>query len=68
MAGTPPWFEAAFAALEAIVAGRATDDSWTAEYAELFPNAEFVVQPQAGHYPWLDDADRSVATTAAFRG
>jgi proline iminopeptidase len=134
-----PWFEAAFAALEAIVAGHATDDSWTAiepffhgrwdaaaqahqaaddtqrnkeavaafgadgafdpqatraalaafgapvlllageidlntipsvvaEYAELFPNAEFVVQPQAGHYPWLDDADRFVATTAAFLG
>jgi proline iminopeptidase len=134
-----PWFEAAFTALEAIVAGHATDDSWTAiepffhgrwdaaaqahqaaddtqrnkeavaafgadgafdpqatraalaafgapvlllageidlntipsvvaEYAELFPNAEFVVQPQAGHYPWLDDADRFVATTAAFLG
>ena len=134
-----PWFEAAFAALEAIVAGHATDDRWkaiepffhgrwdaaaqahqaaddtqrnteavaafgaegafdlqatraalatfgapvlllggdtdlntipsvVAEYAELFPNAEFVVQPQAGHYPWLDDADRFVATTAAFLG
>ena len=134
-----PWFEAAFAALEAIVAGHATDDSWkaiepffhgrwdaaaqahqaaddtqrnteavaafgaegafdpqatraalatfgapvlllggdtdlntipsvVAEYAELFPNAEFVVQPQAGHYPWLDDADRFVATTATFLG
>jgi proline iminopeptidase len=134
-----PWFEAAFAALEAIVADHATDDSWkaiepffygrwdaaaqahqaaddtqrnkeavaafgadgafdpqatraalaafgapvlllggdidlntipsvVAEYADLFPNAEFVVQPQAGHYPWLDDADRFVATTATFLG
>lgn len=134
-----PWFPAAFAALEAIVAGHATDDSWkaidpffygrwdaaarahqaaqeghrndeaaaafgaqgaydpdatrtalaafgapvlllagevdlnsipsaVAEFAELFPHAEFVVQPAAGHSPWLDDADRFVATTAAFLG
>jgi proline iminopeptidase len=134
-----PWFAAAFAALEAIVAGHATDDNWkaidpffygrwdataqahqaaqnghrnieaaaafgaegafdpdatraalaafnapvlllagetdlntipsvVAEYAELFPNAELVVQPQAGHYLWLDDADQFVATTAAFLG
>ena len=26
-----------------------------AEYAGLFPNAELVVQPAAGHFPWLDD-------------
>ncbi|GAA2641090.1 MULTISPECIES: alpha/beta fold hydrolase [Streptomyces] len=38
----------------------------TAEFAELFPDATFVVQRGAGHYPWLDDADRFVATTAAF--
>jgi proline iminopeptidase len=134
-----PWFPAAFAALEAIVAGAATADSWTAvapfshgrwdeaarahqaaadarmdpevvaafgaegafdpdavraalarftgpvlllagevdpgappatvaEYADLFPNAELVVQPRAGHHPWLDDADRFVRTTAAFLG
>jgi len=134
-----PWFPAAFAALEAIVAGEATDDSWQAitpfsygrwdeaaqahqaaedeqknmevvtafgaegafdpdatrtalarfappmlllagevdlgappramaEFAALFPNAELVVQAGAGHYPWLDDADRFVATTAAFLG
>lgn len=132
-----PWFAPALAALEAIVAGEATGDSWTAidpffygrwdaaaqahlaaqdgrrndeaaaafgaegafdpvatraalatfdapvlllagevdlnsipgvvaEFAELLPNAELVVQPGAGHYPWLDDADRFVATTAAF--
>jgi proline iminopeptidase len=134
-----PWFGAAFAALETIVAGNATDDSWkaidpffygrwdaaaqahqaaqdghrnqqaaaafgaegafdpeatraalaafdapvlllagevdlntipsvVAEFAELFPNAELVVQPGAGHFPWLDDADRFVATTATFLG
>ncbi|WP_416961124.1 alpha/beta fold hydrolase [Streptomyces sp. Agncl-13] len=32
-----------------------------AEYAELFPNAEFQVQSGAGHMPWLDDAGRFVA-------
>ncbi len=37
-----------------------------AEYAELFPNAEFVIQPGAGHFPWLDDPDRFVAATATF--
>jgi proline iminopeptidase len=134
-----PWFEAAFAALEEIVAGNATDDSWTAiepffygrwdaaarahqaaqeghrneaaaaaygadgvfdpgstraalatfdapvllvagavdlnsipsvvaEFAELFPNAELAVQPGAGHFPWLDDADRFIATVATFLG
>jgi proline iminopeptidase len=134
-----PWFEAAFAALEGIMAGNATDDRWkaiepffygrwdtaaqahqaaqdghrneeaaaafgaegafdpqatrvalaafnapvlllagevdlntipsvVAEFAGLFPNAELVVQPEAGHYPWLDDADRFVAATATFLG
>lgn len=37
-----------------------------AEIAELFPNARLVVQPAAGHYPWLDDADTFVTTIAAF--
>lgn len=37
-----------------------------AEFAGLFPDARLAVQPGAGHYPWLDDADRFVATTAAF--
>jgi proline iminopeptidase len=134
-----PWFPAAFAALEAILAGRATDDTWkaidpffygrwdaaarahqaaqdghrnaeaaaafgadgaydpaatraalaafeppvlllagevdlnsvpgvVAEFAGLFPNAEFVVQPGAGHFPWLDDAGRFVTATATFLG
>ncbi|MFD4414241.1 alpha/beta fold hydrolase [Streptomyces sp. NPDC058246] len=39
-----------------------------AEFATLFPHATLVVQPRAGHYPWLDDADQFVATTAAFLG
>jgi pimeloyl-ACP methyl ester carboxylesterase len=40
----------------------------TAEFAGLFPGATLVVQPGAGHYPWLDDADRFLATVAAFLG
>ena len=134
-----PWFPGAYAALEAITAGRATDDSWQAiapflygrwderaqahraaedvqrnnkaaaaygaegafdpdgtraalarleapvlllagevdlnsppgpvtELAGLFPNARLTVQPGAGHFPWLDDADLFVATAAAFLG
>ncbi|WP_391858972.1 hypothetical protein [Streptomyces rhizosphaerihabitans] len=38
------------------------------EFAALFPHAELVVQPGAGHFPWLDDADAFVAATAAFLG
>jgi proline iminopeptidase len=38
----------------------------TAEFARLFANPTLVVQPGAGHYPWLDDANRFVATVAAF--
>lgn len=37
-----------------------------AKFAGLFPDATLVVQPRTGHYPWLDDADRFVATTTAF--
>ncbi|MGN9789899.1 alpha/beta fold hydrolase [Streptomyces sp. OZ13] len=36
------------------------------EVAGLFPQAELVVQPGAGHFPWLDDAEHFVATTSAF--
>jgi proline iminopeptidase len=37
-----------------------------AEFAALLPAAQLVVQPGAGHYPWLDDADRFVSAVAAF--
>ena len=37
-----------------------------AEFAELFPVAQLVVQPGAGHYPWLDDAGRFVSAVTAF--
>lgn len=36
------------------------------ELAALFPAARLVVQPGAGHYPWLDDPDWFVSTVAAF--
>jgi pimeloyl-ACP methyl ester carboxylesterase len=132
-----PWFAAAYAALEAVTAGRGTADSWQAiapffharwdaeaqafdaagerqknndaaavyaaegafaptatrevlaafpspvlllageadvsgpprvmrEFTELFPKAEFVVQPGAGHYPWRDDPERFVTAVKAF--
>lgn len=40
--------------------------SSVAECAGPFRDAALVVQPGAGHYPWLDDADRFVAATAEF--
>ena len=132
-----PWFPAAAAAFERIVAGRATDDDWGAmdplfygrwdaaarahcdaggtetnehaagafaaevafdpdaaraglaafgrpvlvlagqmdmqwpptvlsELTGFFPAARFVVQPGAGHYPWLDDPDWFAATVSGF--
>ncbi|AXK34568.1 alpha/beta hydrolase [Streptomyces armeniacus] len=134
-----PWFPEAYEALEAVVAGRATDASWqaiepfaygrwdaaaqahqaarggqrnddaaaafgaegafdpaatraalarcespalllageadvnspppaVAEYAALLPNGRFAVQPGAGHFPWLHDAEWFVAATEAFLG
>lgn len=39
-----------------------------AELAALFPHADLTVQPGAGHFPWLDDAEQFVTTTAAFLG
>lgn len=37
-----------------------------AEFAALFPAGQLIVQPGAGHYPWLDDADRFVSAVTAF--
>ncbi|MFE1412068.1 alpha/beta fold hydrolase [Streptomyces sp. NPDC058746] len=36
------------------------------EFAGLFPDAAFAVQPGAGHYPWIDDADRFADAVGAF--
>lgn len=62
---------ARFAAPVLVLAGEVdlnSPPSATAEFAGLFPHAELVVQPGAGHFPWLDDADRFTATTEAFLG
>jgi proline iminopeptidase len=37
-----------------------------AELAEVFPNAQYAVQPSAGHYPWLDDPTQFVTTLTTF--
>ncbi|MFG2872398.1 alpha/beta fold hydrolase [Streptomyces sp. NPDC048338] len=37
-----------------------------AELAALFPHAELVVQPGAGHFPWVDDAGAFARPIAAF--
>jgi proline iminopeptidase len=38
------------------------------ELAALFPAAQLVVQPGAGHYPWLDDPEWFVSAITAFLG
>jgi pimeloyl-ACP methyl ester carboxylesterase len=38
----------------------------TAEYAALFANARLVVQPGAGHFPWLDDPNQFVSAVTEF--
>lgn len=36
------------------------------EFAELFPKADLVVQPGAGHFPWRDDPARFVTAVTRF--
>lgn len=43
-----------------------TPPAAVAQLAALFPQAEYVVQAGAGHYPWLDDPDTFTATVAGF--
>jgi proline iminopeptidase len=38
----------------------------TAEYAALFRTARLVVQPGAGHFPWLDDPGQFVSAVTGF--
>jgi proline iminopeptidase len=38
----------------------------TTEYAALFANSRLVVQPGAGHFPWLDDSNQFVAAVTEF--
>lgn len=39
----------------------------TAEYAALFRTARLVVQPGAGHFPWLDDPGQFVSAVIEFQ-
>ncbi|MCB5167753.1 alpha/beta hydrolase [Streptomyces bambusae] len=60
---------AAFAAPVLVLAGEVDLNSPPAAMAELagaFPGAGLLVQPGAGHYPWLDDAARFTAAAEAF--
>ncbi|MEV0287251.1 MULTISPECIES: alpha/beta hydrolase [unclassified Kribbella] len=43
-----------------------TDTVAAEEFAEAFPNAQYVVLPGVAHHPWLDDADAFVATVTGF--
>jgi len=38
----------------------------TAEYAALFRTARLIVQPGAGHFPWLDDPGQFVSAVTGF--
>jgi pimeloyl-ACP methyl ester carboxylesterase len=68
----PEATRAGLAALDAPVLVVAGEVDWAAcpavaaEVAALFPNSTFVVQQGAGHFPWLDDAGKFVATVADF--
>jgi proline iminopeptidase len=68
----PPTLRAALAEFRSpvLVLAGGVDLPWPpavlAEFAELFPAARFLVQPDAGHYPWLDDAAGFVAAVTAF--
>ncbi|MEV0089979.1 alpha/beta hydrolase [Streptomyces sp. NPDC050738] len=70
----PPATRAVLAGLEArvlLLAGELDSGprpQVSAAMAELFPAAELVVQPGAGHFPWLDDPDFFVRTVTTFLG
>jgi len=38
----------------------------TAEFAALFANSRLIVQPGAGHFPWLDDPGQFVSAVTGF--
>lgn len=59
----PPATRAALAALDApvlVLAGQwdvGNPPGTMAQVAEVLPRAQLTVQPEAGHFPWVDDAD-----------
>jgi pimeloyl-ACP methyl ester carboxylesterase len=68
----PARTRAALAAVTAPVLVLAGELDWgttpaaASEFAGLFPNAHLVVQPGAGHFPWLNDPASFVATVSKF--
>jgi proline iminopeptidase len=68
----PPALRAALAEFcsPVLVLAGGVDLQWPpavlAELATLCPAGRFVVQPNAGHYPWLDDAAWFVAAVTSF--
>ncbi len=60
---------AAFGSPVLVLAG-SVDLQWPpqvlARFAAMFPAARFIVQPGAGHYPWLDDAGSFVSAVTEF--
>lgn len=68
----PPATRAALAAFSRpvlLLAGEldaATGPRLAAEFAALFPSAKLVVQPGAGHFPWLDNAGWFASAVAEF--
>lgn len=43
-----------------------SDGAFAPEFAGLFGAAEVVIQPGAGHFPWLDDPEAFVRAVASF--
>ncbi|MFI7061957.1 alpha/beta fold hydrolase [Kribbella sp. NPDC050124] len=68
----PAATRAALSTVEApalVVAGAldwGTDTVAAEEFAEAFPNAQYVVLPGVAHHPWLDDAEAFVTTVLRF--
>jgi proline iminopeptidase len=68
----PPATRAALAqlGLPVLVLAGAVDPQWPpavlADFVQMFPAGQYVEQPGAGHYPWLDDAGQFAAAVTAF--
>jgi proline iminopeptidase len=68
----PADIRAALAAVRApvlVLAGEldwVTSPAMAAEFIELFPNAELVVQSDTSHFPWLDNTPNFIATVTRF--
>ena len=69
---TPEHTRAALRSLDApvlLLAGAfdvAAPPSVVADYGRCFPQATVIVQPAAGHFPWMDDPGGFAATVARF--